>query len=66
MAKSSIQVSKVWPVEKYARFVSSSAPTAGGEGRKEGVWQVTGMVCIRVVMQLRFTLLLFLLIALQL
>ena len=43
MAQPNIQVSSVWPVEKYARFVSSSAPATGGEGRKEGIWQVTGM-----------------------
>ena len=32
-----VGVSKLWPLEKYARFVTS---TTAGEAKKDGVWKV--------------------------
>ncbi len=37
----SVKVTKVWPVEKYARFISDPAlPAALLEGKRSGAWQV--------------------------
>ena len=38
----SLKVTKVWPVEKYARFVSEAQQTVlpQKEAKKEGLWQV--------------------------
>ena len=42
-----VKVSKVWPVEKYARFVTDSqqAVLLQKDARKGGAWQVSVMFC---------------------